>query len=91
MAAARKLIVMTSLALLVSACGGRIVPPSTTAGAPAPVRRPIPAKPLPPVANPTIVPAGANAAGAGIVGGPAVSSLGIGQSRAARADRKSVV
>ncbi|WP_066593796.1 murein transglycosylase A [Sphingomonas pruni] len=81
----RKLIVMTSLALLLSACGGRIVPPSATAGAPAPVRRPTPSKPLPPVANPTIVPAGANAAGAGVVAGPAVSSLGIGQSRAARA------
>lgn len=85
MAVARKLIVMTSLALLLSACGGRIVPPSATAGAPAPVRRPTPSKPLPPVANPTIVPAGANAAGAGVVAGPAVSSLGIGQTRAVRA------
>jgi membrane-bound lytic murein transglycosylase A len=87
MVAARKLIVISGLALLLSACGGRIVPP--TAGvrpaAPAPVRKPTPAKPLPPVANPTIVPAGANAAGAGVVAGPPVSSFGIGQSRAARA------
>ena len=86
MVVARKLIVMTSLALLLSACGGRIVPPSTTvSSAPAPVRKPTPAKPLPPVANPTIVAAGANAAGAGVVAGPPVSSLEISQSRAARA------
>jgi membrane-bound lytic murein transglycosylase A len=86
MAVARKLIVMTSLALLLSACGGRIVPPSTTTSSvPAPVRKPTPAKPLPPVANPTIVAAGANAAGAGVVAGPSVTSLGIGQARAARA------
>lgn len=78
-------------AALLSACGARIVPPSTptarapTGRVPAPVRQPVASTPLPPITNTDAVPAGANAAGAGLVAGPAVSSLGIDRARAAKA------
>ncbi len=82
----RKMIAVTALAMLLAACGARIVPPpAAPASVPAPVRKPVASKPLPPVANPTIVPAGANAVGAGLVAGPAISTLGIGRDRAASA------
>ncbi len=71
-------------ALLLSACGARIVPPPL-ASAPAPVRKPVAATPMSPIANPAAVPAGANAAGAGLVAGPPVASLGIDRTRAAKA------
>ena len=78
-----------AVTLLLSACGARIVPPPRPGAAPpsvpAPVRRPVAATPLPPVPNPTLVPAGANAAGAGLVAGPAIASLGISRDRAAKA------
>ena len=45
------------------------------ARAPAPVRQPVAATPLPPITNDNAVPAGANAAGAGLVAGPSVASL----------------
>lgn len=81
----KKCMVLLSAALL-SACGARIVPPSTpTASAPAPVRKPVPATPLPPIINTNAVPAGANAAGAGLAAGPAITSLGIDRARAAKA------
>jgi len=71
-------------ALILSACGGRIVPPSPSA-APAPVRQPVAATPLPPITNTGAVPAGANAAGAGLVAGPPVASLAIDRARAGKA------
>lgn len=84
----RKLIPAVALAVLLSACGARIVPPSypgAAAPAPAPVRQPVAATPLPPITNTDAVPAGANAAGAGLVRGPSVASLGIDRARAAKA------
>jgi membrane-bound lytic murein transglycosylase A len=73
-------------AMLLSACGARIVPPSGPAArAPAPVRQPVAATPLPPITNDNVVSAGANAAGAGLVAGPSVASLGIDHARAAKA------
>lgn len=81
----KKVLILFSAALL-SACGARIVPPGTPASsAPAPVRKPVAATPLPPITNDNAVAAGANAAGAGLVAGPSVSSLNIDRARAARA------
>lgn len=81
----KKCLVLVSVVLL-SACGARIVPPSTPASAvSAPVRKPVPATPLPPITNTNAVPAGANAAGAGLAAGPTVASLGIDRGRATKA------
>jgi len=78
-------IVLVSAALL-SACSGRIVPPgSPSASVPAPVRRPVASTPLPPITNNNAVAGGTNAAGAGLIAGPAVSSLGLDRVRAAKA------
>ncbi|WP_293992235.1 murein transglycosylase A [Sphingomonas sp.] len=78
------------VAVALSACGARIVPPSGPSARPAtrppaPVRQPTAATPLPPIVNSVAVPAGANAAGAGLVAGPPVASLGIDPGRAAKA------
>ena len=78
----KKIFILLSVALL-AACG-RIVPPSAST-APAPVRKPVAATPLPPITNTNAVPAGANAAGAGLAAGPAITSLGIDRNRAAKA------
>ena len=81
----KKFLILVSVAAL-SACSGRIVPPGTpTSSVPAPVRQPVAATPLPPVTNTNAVAAGANAAGAGLIAGPAISSFGIGRVRAATA------
>ncbi|MEO5938223.1 MAG: murein transglycosylase A [Sphingomonas sp.] len=75
-----------ALISFLSACGARIVPPSTpTASVPAPVRKPVASTPLPPITNDNAVPTGANAAGAGLAVGPAIRSLGIDRARAAKA------
>ncbi len=82
----RRLVPAVALTALLSACGARIVPPATSgASVPAPVRKPVASTPLPPITNVNAVPAGANAAGAGLVAGPAVSSLAIDRGRAAKA------
>lgn len=81
----KKYLVFFAAALL-SACGARIVPPGTpTSSVPAPVRKPVASTPLPPITNNNAVAAGANAAGAGLIAGPTVSSLGIDRARAAKA------
>jgi membrane-bound lytic murein transglycosylase A len=82
----RKLVPIVALTALLSACGGRIVPPANpTASIPAPVRKPVASTPLPPITNNNAVPAGANAAGAGLAAGPTVASLGIDRGRAGKA------
>ncbi|HEX4695881.1 murein transglycosylase A [Sphingomonas sp.] len=79
------------VAIVLSACGARIVPPSApaarapTARVPAPVRQPVAATPLPPVTNLGVVTGGANAASAGLAAGPSVESLAIDPARAAAA------
>lgn len=81
-----KLSIAIALTVLLTACGARIVPPSSPAArAPAPVRQPVAATPLPPITNDNAVPAGANAAGAGLVAGPRIGSLGIDRARATKA------
>ncbi|OYY90062.1 MAG: hypothetical protein B7Y45_09215 [Sphingomonas sp. 28-66-16] len=70
------------LAALLSACGGRIIPPST---GPAPqARKPVAAKPIEPVPVAAAPDAG-NAAMAGIVAGPPVASLPIKADQAVKA------
>jgi membrane-bound lytic murein transglycosylase A len=78
---------IVAFALLLSACGGRIVPPPVTPsyrppGGPA--RPPVPAVPLPAVTG-TTVPGAANAVAAGVVAGPPIYSLPIDDAAAARA------
>ncbi|QDZ06988.1 hypothetical protein FPZ24_05425 [Sphingomonas panacisoli] len=81
-----KLVAVIALTVLLAACSGRIVPPSSSTGSiPAPVRKPVASTPLPPITNNNAVAAGANAAGAGLIAGPAVSSLTIDRARASKA------
>ncbi|MBR0552073.1 murein transglycosylase A [Stakelama marina] len=86
---------VAALAVLLGSCTGGIVPPAAgppaTAGygygsnRPLPVRQPPPATPMSPVAAPSAPTGAATAAQSGIVAGPAVSQLPIGQVGAARA------
>ena len=78
---------IVGLALLLSACGTRIVPPPATPSyrpPAAPARQPVPATPLPPVSG-TTTPGAGTAATAGLVAGPSISSLPIGDAAASRA------
>ncbi|HSI17315.1 MAG TPA: murein transglycosylase A [Sphingomonas sp.] len=78
---------IVGLALLLSACGARIVPPAATPSyrpPVTPVRQPPPATPLPPVTG-TTAPGAGTAATAGLVAGPPISSLPIGDAAASRA------
>jgi len=78
---------IVALALMLSACGGRIVPPPATPSyrpPVGPVRPAVPATPLPPVAG-TTVPGAGTAASAGLVAGPPIYSLPISDAAAARA------
>ena len=70
-------------ALALSACGGRIVPPSSGAPTVERPKQPVPATPLPP--QPVVAAAGPNARSAGVVAGPDISSLPITESGARRA------
>ena len=73
------------LALLVTACGGgRVERPHRLDDRPVPVRRPVAATPMAPVAAAT-APGSATALTAGVVAGPPVSSLPIGDRDAAAA------
>ncbi|MEG3148131.1 murein transglycosylase A [Sphingomonas sp. RT2P30] len=75
-----------AVALLLSACGARIVPPPATPSyrPPAgPARPPVPATPLPPVTA-TATPGAANAVSAGVIAGPAIYTLPIDDAAAAR-------
>lgn len=84
-----------ALAALLSACSGGIVPPAVTPGSPAPatrapdaalpVRQPTPATPLPPVPAPAPPADATTAARTGVLAGPPVESLPIGQQSAERA------
>jgi len=87
---------VAAAALLLSACSGAIVPASTdrVAEIPAPpnhpstnvpVRQPTAATPLAPAAAPAVTAGTASAAKAGVIPGPAVSSLPITQAGAERA------
>jgi len=82
----RNLIIVAVLSAALSACGARIVPgpPMSASSAPAPVRKPVAATPLPPITNPGAA-SGPNAASAGLVAGPPIASFGIGRDRAAKA------
>jgi membrane-bound lytic murein transglycosylase A len=78
---------IVGLALLLSACGGRIVPPPATPSyrpPVAPARQPMPATPLPPVTGST-TPGAGTAAAAGLVAGPPIYTLPIGDAAASRA------
>lgn len=78
---------IVGLALLLSACGGRIVPPPATPSyrpPVGPVRQPAPATPLPPVTG-TTTPGAGTAAAAGLVAGPPISTLPISEGAASRA------
>lgn len=78
---------IVAFAMLLSACGARIVPPPATPSyrPPAgPARPPVPAKPLPPVSG-TTLPGAVNALAAGVVAGPPIYSLPIDDAAAARA------
>ena len=78
---------IVAFALLLSACGARIVPPPASPSyrpPVGPVRQPVPATPLPPVAGAT-TPGAGTAATAGLVAGPPISSLPIGDAAASRA------
>jgi membrane-bound lytic murein transglycosylase A len=92
---AHRIIAGLGLALALSACGGRLVPVAPQGGRPAPrhavprdrpapVRQPVAARPIAPVANPSAA-TGPNAASAGLVAGPAVSTLVTDRRRAAAA------
>ena len=82
---------IVAFAVLLSACSGGIVPPPAgpsyrppfrpPAG---PARQPVPATPLPPVTG-TTTPGAGTAFAAGVVAGPPLSSLPIGEATAARA------
>ena len=73
------------LALLLAACGGgQVERPRRLDDRPAPVRRPVAATPIAPVAAAT-APGAATALGAGIVAGPPISTLPIGERDAAAA------
>ncbi|MFA5963253.1 MAG: MltA domain-containing protein [Sphingomonas sp.] len=77
---------IVAFAMLLSACGARIVPPPATPSyrPPAgPARSPVPATPLPPVSG-TTVPGAVNAVTAGVVAGPPIYSLPIDAAGAAR-------
>ena len=78
---------IVGLALLLSACGARIVPPPATPSyrpPVVPVRQPTAATPLPPVTG-TTAPGAGTAASAGLVAGPPIYSLPIGDAAASRA------
>ena len=78
---------IVGLALLLSACGARIVPPPATPSyrpPTTPARPPVPATPLPPVAG-TTVPGAGTAAAAGLVAGPPIYTLPIDDTAAGRA------
>ena len=85
------------LAMTLAACGGRVVPPSVGAAppsryayplprrqAPVPVGRIVPAIPLTPMPA-VAVPGATTASGAGLVAGPAVADLPLGEDQAAAA------
>jgi membrane-bound lytic murein transglycosylase A len=83
-----------ALAALLSACSGGVVPHSIDRGPPpqraavnndVPVRQPVAATPLAPVAAPAVAATTATAARAGAIAGPAISSLPITQANAERA------
>ncbi|MES2441485.1 MAG: murein transglycosylase A [Pseudomonadota bacterium] len=90
---------VAAAAVLLSACSGTIVPPSAEYGpAPVsrapdnrppdnnvPVRQPTPATPLPAAVAPPVAAGTATAAKAGVIPGPAISSLPITQAGAERA------
>ena len=78
---------LTALALLLSACGGRIVPPSQgPAPLPRPVAKPSPTPPTPgPVVTTPAAPAVANAVAAGVTAGPPIAELPLGGDHAVRA------
>ncbi len=76
---------VVALALMLGACGGGVVPrPSNPSSHEPPVRKPVAAKPIAPIT--VAPPTGAlNAAAAGVVGGPPISSLPITDAQAVRA------
>jgi membrane-bound lytic murein transglycosylase A len=87
---------VAAIAVLLSACSGTMVPPAIDR-APAseipappgvsnvPVRQPVAATPLPPAVAPAVTAGTASAAKAGVIPGPAISTLPITQAGAERA------
>jgi membrane-bound lytic murein transglycosylase A len=73
-----------ALALLLAACGGRIVPPSSGGSHYVPARRPVAATPIAPLAAPAAGSA-INALAAGVAAGPRVATLPLDDRQAARA------
>ncbi len=78
------------LALLMGGCGGRVVPPAQNGGraavAPPALNKPAPIQSVRPMAAvPQATATGPNAKSAGVVAGPAFSTLGVTASSAARA------
>lgn len=75
-----------ALAVMLAGCAGQVVPPPSSNRPP---QRPVPARPLPPVAAPAPAPAPtgaiANAATTGVVAGPEFASLPLTPTQAARA------
>jgi membrane-bound lytic murein transglycosylase A len=83
---------VAALAVLLSACSGSIVPHSIERAPPpqapvndVPVRQPVAATPLPAAAAPAVAAGTVTAAKAGVIAGPAISSLPITQANAERA------